>query len=78
VRWYYARGETAAIHYQTNGNTVARSQGSRPCMVLPETFPADIDIDWYIGEASDLLTDLGVKGACAAGPQATLFKEAAA
>jgi len=78
VRWYYARGETTAIHYQTNGNTVARSKGSRPCMVLPETFPTDIDIDWYLREAIEMLNDLGVKGQCIAGPQAVLFERAAA
>ncbi|MER2552591.1 MAG: hypothetical protein ABTQ28_04920 [Thauera sp.] len=60
VRWYYARGETATIHYLTNGNTVARSQGSRPCMVLQDALPADIDLDWYVREASEMLSDLGV------------------
>ncbi len=60
VRWYYARGETATIHYLTNGNTVARSQGSRPCMVLPETFPTDVHLDWFVREASEMLGDLGV------------------
>ena len=77
VRWYYARGETATIQYTSNGNTVARSQGSRPCMVLPETFPTDVDLDWYIREAADMLGDLGVKGVFAAGPQAALFEESA-
>lgn len=78
VRWYHARGETTAIHYQTNGNTVARSQGSRPCMALPETFPTDIDIAWYLREALDMLTDLGVKVQSIAEPQTALFEETAA
>jgi len=69
VRWYYARGETDTIHYTTNGNTVARSQGSRPCMVLPDALPADIDLDWYVREAREMLGDLGVadlvEGGCA-------------
>jgi hypothetical protein len=73
VRWYYACGETATIHDTSNGNTVARSQGSRPCMVLPDALPADMDLDWYVSEARDMLGDLGVarehvQGECAHPP----------
>lgn len=73
VRWYYARGETATIHDISNGNTVARSQGSRPCMVLPDALPADTDLDWYVREAREMLGDLGVaqdhvEGECAHPP----------
>lgn len=69
VRWYYACSDADTIHYTTNGNTVARSQGSRPCMVLPDALPADIDLDWYVREAREMLGDLGVadsvEGRCA-------------
>jgi hypothetical protein len=61
VRWYYAIGETGAIHYKTNGNTVARSLGAKPVMDLPDTFPKDIDYDWYLRECDDILMSLGVK-----------------
>ena len=60
VRWYYAKGETGAITYKINGYTVARSEGAKPLMDLPESFPADVDFDWYIAEAQSILADLGV------------------
>lgn len=59
VRWYYAQGETGAIHYKLNGYTVARSEGARPMMDLPEAFPDDVNLDWYIREARDMLKDIG-------------------
>ena len=60
VRWYYAQGETGAIHYRKNGNKVAKSDGARPVMVLPESLPVDIDHSRYISEARAILDDLGV------------------
>ena len=61
VRWYYARGETGVIRYKENGNTVARSEGGRPLMELPDTLPEDLDFPWYIREAGDLLNDVGYR-----------------
>lgn len=60
VRWYYAKGETGTINYKTNGNTVARSLGAKPLMILPETLPDDIDYDWYVAECRSILEDLSV------------------
>jgi hypothetical protein len=59
VRWYYAAGITGTITYKINGYTVARSEGARPLMELPEQFPADVDFDWYIREAHSILDDIG-------------------
>lgn len=59
VRWYYARGATGVIAYKINGYTVARSEGARPLMELPEQFPGDVDFDWYIREARSILNDIG-------------------
>ena len=59
VRWYYAAGMTGTITYKINGYTVARSEGARPLMELPEQFPADVDFDWYIREAHSILDDIG-------------------
>jgi len=61
IRWYYAVGETGVITYRTNGNTVARSEGARPLMDLPDEFPGDVDHGWYIRECEEILMDLGVK-----------------
>jgi DNA polymerase elongation subunit (family B) len=59
VRWYYALGETRHISYQSNGNKVARSEGCRPLMELPDVVPHDIDFEWYVSEANSILRDVG-------------------
>jgi len=60
IRWYYAVGETGTINYRTTGNTVPRSEGAKPLMDLPVEFPTDVDYNWYIREANDLLMGIGV------------------
>ncbi len=60
IRWYYAKGEPGVIVYKTNGNTVPRSEGAKPCMDLPDTLPDDIDYDWYIREAKEIMMAIGV------------------
>jgi hypothetical protein len=59
VRWYYALGELGTINYRVNGYTVARSEGAKPLMELPDIFPTDVDYQWYIDEAHNLLSDIG-------------------
>ena len=61
IRWYYAQGESGAIHYKDSGNKVPKSEGARPLMELPAVFPADLDYTYYIKEAEEALFDLGVK-----------------
>lgn len=60
VRWYYAKDEKGTINYVSTGNKVPKSEGAKPCMILPKEFPNDIDYDWYINTATDMLYDLGV------------------
>lgn len=60
VRFYYANdGDT--IHYKKNGNKVPKSDGSKPLMDLCEELPNDLNHQWYVNEAINLLEDLGVK-----------------
>jgi len=59
VRWYYAQGVTGPLTYKLNGYTVARSEGAKPLMELPEQFPGDVDFNWYISEAHSILNDVG-------------------
>lgn len=59
VRWYYAKGEAGAITYKSTGYTVARSDGGKPLMTLPDEFPSDVDHGWYIHEAESILSDIG-------------------
>ena len=61
IRWYYGSKEMDAIFYNTNGNTVPKSQGGVPLMDLPKTFPTDVDFPWYINEAKRILKDIGYK-----------------
>ena len=61
VRWYYAKGEEGIIRYKSSGNTVSRSHGGKPLMMLPDSFPDDVDHDWYINEAKSILKDIGWK-----------------
>lgn len=61
VRWYYAIGEYGAIHYAGSGNRVAKTLGARPLMELCVGLPADLDHEWYVREAYDMLADLGLQ-----------------
>lgn len=59
VRWYYGTNSPGPIVYANSGNTVSLSYGARPCMELPDTFPTDIDYQWYIDKAENILKDIG-------------------
>lgn len=59
IRWYYGAGEEGEIVYAKNGNRVPRSEGAKPVMDLPATFPQDVDYDWYEREAERMLCDIG-------------------
>jgi hypothetical protein len=60
VRWYYSTGDTAEILYVSNGNKVPSSEGCRPLMQLPETFPVDVDYARYLNDTRAMCADLGV------------------
>jgi hypothetical protein len=59
VRWYYAKDQQGEIVYAKTGNRVSRSVGAKPCMDLPSSFPDDVDHEWYIKEAEQMLRSLG-------------------
>lgn len=59
VRWYYAAGSQGCIVTPSDG-LVARTEGCKPCMELPDALPADIDFDWYIREAIGMMEDMGL------------------
>lgn len=63
VRFYYSTevAEDETIKYIKNNNTVPKSQGGKPVMDLPDTFPTDIDYRPYIVEAEKLLCEVGYK-----------------
>lgn len=59
LRWYYAKGVTGAIQTVQANNTVAGSEGAKPCLEMPLYFPSDIDYEWYIKYTNDILYDIG-------------------
>lgn len=61
VRWVYAVGETGTIQYRGSGYTVARTEGAKPLMLLPDEVPAWLDRDWYVREARSVLSEVGWK-----------------
>lgn len=60
VRWYYGTKSPGPIVYASNGNTASLSYGANPCMTLPDTFPDDIDYDWYIRKCQSIMVDIAV------------------
>jgi len=60
ARWYHAEGERGFISRIGSGARVAGTTGAKPCMILPDEFPDDIDYRWYIREAYARLDDIGL------------------
>ncbi len=59
VRFYHSTdGDT--INYKKNGNKVPNSNDCKPLMDLPDTFPSDIDKQWYINESIKKLGLFGI------------------
>lgn len=64
VRFIWAKGGKPILYkepHPTTGNfkKVSKSDGCRPVMDLPDSFPSDIDYDKYVTEAYDILDSLG-------------------
>lgn len=59
VRWYIAANESSEIIYAKSGNKVPKTEGGKPLMLLPKGLPNDINYDWYIKEANDVLKAVG-------------------
>lgn len=61
VRWYYSTNTNTTI-VNAKSNNVSLTKGAMPVMDLPDATPTDIDFDWYVREAYDMLAKLGVQG----------------
>lgn len=59
IRWYYGTNSPGPIVNMVSGNIVPLSYGAQPCMTLPDEFPSDVDYDWYIRKAMQILLDIG-------------------
>jgi hypothetical protein len=60
IRWYYAINNPGEIIAAKSGNKVPLSDGAMPMMQLPDSFPDDVDYDWYIKVAEKTLVKLGL------------------
>ena len=59
VRWYQTKEQLPPITYKENGNKVAKSDGARACMRLPDGIPEDLDFKWYEKEILKVIKDIG-------------------
>jgi hypothetical protein len=64
IRWYYSTDGEIGIFYKMpnvkgNHNQVPVTDGAKPLMELPDEFPDDVDYDWYVREARQILTEIG-------------------
>ena len=61
VRYYNSSeiSQDECLIYAVNGNKVPTTSGCRPMMDLPDELPSDIDYDFYIESAYDLLKATG-------------------
>lgn len=62
VRWYYAQEERGDIKTVLHGGRVGGSLGAWPVLDLPETFPANLDKDWYVNASEQMLAEMGFYG----------------
>lgn len=62
VRWYYATGTEGSIVAAGSGNKVSRTdEGAKPCMLLPQELPSDLNHDWYLRETRAMMQNLGLQ-----------------
>ena len=59
VRWYQTIDQLPPITYASNGNKVAKTDGARACMRLPDSIPADLDFNWYLAAAKKTVSEIG-------------------
>lgn len=59
VRWFNAT-DGNVITYKKNGNKVPKTDKAYPMMDMSAELPSNLDYDWYINEAVEMLQDLGV------------------
>ena len=59
IRWYYGKDVPGEIVYAKSGNRVPKSEGAQPLMDLPESFPTDIDYEWYERETLKIMRVMG-------------------
>lgn len=60
VRWYQSIVANGTLRYKVNNYKVPKTEGAQALMELPFELPADVDHDWYIEEAKEIIRAVGV------------------
>ena len=60
ARWYMTTKKLPPIQRVDNGYLVAKTEGGRLCMTLPDELPVDLDHEWYIKETYTMLKNMGM------------------
>lgn len=62
ARWYMTTEQLPPITYVGSGNKVPKTEGAKLLMTLPERnkLPPDLDLQWYVRETYEMLSDMGV------------------
>ena len=63
IRWYHSTSTHSAIHYAKNNNKVPKSDGAMPLLNYPDSLPPDMDYQFYIQEAKNIIKSCGVNHA---------------
>lgn len=58
IRWYYANGAYGPIVTADKGSRVPNTDGAKPCMDLPDSFPNDVNYEWYIDYTNRILKEI--------------------
>lgn len=58
VRWYQAQGEFFPLKYANGSGKVPSTDGARIFMDLTQPFPDDLDRDYYVRKAQEVVTNL--------------------
>lgn len=58
VRWYMSKNVHGTINYIVSDNKVPDTEGAKPAMDLPSEFPSDIDYQWYLNRARNILEEI--------------------
>jgi len=61
ARWYMTKNDMPPLSYLSNNSQVPKTEGARICMTLPDELPKDLNKQWYIDEAYEILESIGVK-----------------
>lgn len=59
ARFYISKNSKDCLKYIGSGNKVPKSDNAMLCMKLPDTFPQDVDKQFYVDYSYKILEDLG-------------------